>query len=1576
MRTFKSVLALVLALTLLLGCFGTAFAAKKTQITDIAGTKTSATTSDKSVKREVLAGFQSEEFKALNTYKYADDEIVRAIIILEGECESDVAEAGSEKAAAQRVKLINEHNAVRKAMTGIDFEMKYEFTTLLNGFSCDVAYGDLEAIAAIEGVKAVHIANHYAEPKLDVKTQTKMPNANNITGNANSTYDGYDGAGIVVAVLDTGLNTTHEAFQDSIGMCAEYGLLTEADIAAAQASLNGKGVYLNAKIPFAYDYAEQDNDVTDYNGHGTHVSGIVGGYTIVEMEDGLYYDFVGGAPLAQILSMKIFMDAGGGTSSDIYFDALEDAYNLGVDVVNMSIGAQNGFTYDASLEDEYFANIYEKMANAGIIMSVAAGNEYSMAEFSTMGYIGPEYTDFGTVAAPSTYLGNISIASVENIAYPSIALTVDGINFGYIDSATAEEDMWLTTFGDTTAEFAVVVNAEGKIANGTESDYATNDVTGKIAVVSRGDITFEEKVEFAAKAGAIGCIVVNNEEGRISMSIETFEIPAVSVELSALEIFMNAEEKTITSSTKLAMVENSNGLLMSEFSNWGTTPMLTLAPTITSVGGYVYSAYIGADDEYIVNSGTSMAAPNASATYANVLSAIYQETEGITKQEAAELAKSLMASTAYILSDSEGYPFSPRKQGAGLADSYTSIYSYLESAYIVDPLKELGDDAEKTGVYEFSVTLKNDGEYELYYTDFQAVVLYDYIANLSSDPSYAIIGNTLTSDYCEFDATFLCGGEEITEIYLAPGEEISVDVSIKLNDTQKAFFDKYYENGAFVEGYVIFNEYFEGEAWSQLHATFLAYYGDWAQASALEAINSMDLMDAMYYLYNIPVDDEGNTYADYGYSVYDLAIAMFGDLYTDASMAYLYDSEYEEAVTYLGANLLDTKNTEYMREHIAISTPASDGSYYYADSFYLSPSLLRNTRHIVMTVTDAETGEVYMVDDTEYIPKSAFDEEEEVWTNFSMFMWDGTDKEGNYVPSGTVANVTFDIQLPWGVDEDLWEEDAWTFDCTVDYTAPVLESIVYDEEAKTLTVTASDENYLAGIYLADSNYKILDAATFSSDKKGESFTATFDVSAYNAFYVTAIDYATNEIEEWTVPTGAGEPAKVILNTPYGAETIETTTGTMFTFSAPEAVEGYEFVMWITEKVEKATEEEVEAIPEPWYDAGDSFLIIEPEYTFYALYAAIEITQSDKTCYYLDYGTGFEGDWAICGWNVNAEGTNYVIDDPYALDAEGNTIRIADFEDAEIDSEYVQFFTNEDAIRFTVELVGDGIYTLKNAANGKYLATDAEFNMLFVDEVTDFAKWYLLADAHFTVPTNYGNTDAVLVHDYYASGEIEIMDNSKPCLGSYYPTDVFATFFYRATNEIETALYYTTEISVEHVCPSAQFTDIDTNRYYHDAVDYMVANGYMKGLSDTKFGPNDTLTRAMVVTVLYRIAGSPEISAPASFTDVAEGKWYSDAIAWAEAEGVVKGVSETEFAPMANVTREQIATILYRYIGAEAADVDMSAFGDAGKISNYAKEAMSWAISAGIFKGDNEGNLNPTNNATRAEFATMMYRFLK
>ena len=170
-----------------------------------------------------------------------------------------------------------------------------------------------------------------------------------------------------------------------------------------------------------------------------------------------------------------------------------------------------------------------------------------------------------------------------------------------------------------------------------------------------------------------------------------------------------------------------------------------------------------------------------------------------------------------------------------------------------------------------------------------------------------------------------------------------------------------------------------------------------------------------------------------------------------------------------------------------------------------------------------------------------------------------------------------------------------------------------------------------------------------------------------------------------------------------------------------------------------------------------------------------------------------------------------------------------------------------------------------------------------------------------------------------------------------------------------------------------FTDCDA-QWYHEAVDYVAANGLMGGVSATEFAPQDTMTRAMIVTVLYREAGSPAVAEASGFSDVPTGEWYSDAVAWAEDNGVVNGVGDGKFDPMGNVTRERIATILWRYEGTPAAEADLTSFDDAASISDYALEAMTWAVSEGILNGDN-GNLKPTASAARAEFACMIMRYL-
>ena len=177
-----------------------------------------------------------------------------------------------------------------------------------------------------------------------------------------------------------------------------------------------------------------------------------------------------------------------------------------------------------------------------------------------------------------------------------------------------------------------------------------------------------------------------------------------------------------------------------------------------------------------------------------------------------------------------------------------------------------------------------------------------------------------------------------------------------------------------------------------------------------------------------------------------------------------------------------------------------------------------------------------------------------------------------------------------------------------------------------------------------------------------------------------------------------------------------------------------------------------------------------------------------------------------------------------------------------------------------------------------------------------------------------------------------------------------------------------------------YTDVSASDWFSGAVDYMTEKGLMNGVSKTSFAPNMSLTRGMFVTILYRAAGEPKADATLKFTDVAIGMYYADAVNWVNANGIVLGVSETAFAPNQNITREQIATIMYRYAQHNGYDVtvtaDLSAYEDAANVSDYAAEAMQYAVGAGYINGKTGTTLNPKDNATRAEIATILQRFIE
>lgn len=183
---------------------------------------------------------------------------------------------------------------------------------------------------------------------------------------------------------------------------------------------------------------------------------------------------------------------------------------------------------------------------------------------------------------------------------------------------------------------------------------------------------------------------------------------------------------------------------------------------------------------------------------------------------------------------------------------------------------------------------------------------------------------------------------------------------------------------------------------------------------------------------------------------------------------------------------------------------------------------------------------------------------------------------------------------------------------------------------------------------------------------------------------------------------------------------------------------------------------------------------------------------------------------------------------------------------------------------------------------------------------------------------------------------------------------------------------------EPASPALPFGDVAQNAWYYDAVQYVYENGLMDGTGGGAFSPAATTTRGMVVTILYRLAGQPTSASTSAFSDVAVGQWYSDAVSWASANGIVSGYGDGTFGPNDTVTREQLAAILYRFAQTQSEDVTqtgaLSSFTDGGDTAQWAQSAMSWAVGNGLISGKGNGVLDPQGTATRAEVAAILARF--
>ena len=192
--------------------------------------------------------------------------------------------------------------------------------------------------------------------------------------------------------------------------------------------------------------------------------------------------------------------------------------------------------------------------------------------------------------------------------------------------------------------------------------------------------------------------------------------------------------------------------------------------------------------------------------------------------------------------------------------------------------------------------------------------------------------------------------------------------------------------------------------------------------------------------------------------------------------------------------------------------------------------------------------------------------------------------------------------------------------------------------------------------------------------------------------------------------------------------------------------------------------------------------------------------------------------------------------------------------------------------------------------------------------------------------------------------------------------------------------YQNKVAEPADCPSRAFPDLDTGKWYHRFVDYAIENGLMGDAGDGAFSPNGTLTRAQVITVLWRLEGEPQATNAISFTDVAESAWYTDVIRWAVREGIMGGYDDGSFGPNNPIKWQELAAILYRYAGYKGYDLsakgDPAYFTDPAKIGSWAYEAVQWACGAALLETEGCGLIDPAGNTRRCEFAAAITRFME
>lgn len=933
-----------------------------------------------------------------------------------------------------------------------NFNVVYDYYTVMNGFAIEVEYRYLSEIQQLDGVKNAFVENTYSIP--ETQTDGSSYENSDVLELIGAKDNNYTGEGMVIAFIDSGLDTDHEAFVET-GVTDtltkdEVDSLT-GELKAGNGSLGSDDVRVNTKIPFTYDYADGDTDVNPdgESDHGTHVAGIAaanGGTTVR-----------GVAPDAQIVSLKVFADNSGSASDSDIIASLEDAVELKADVINMSLGSDAGFT---TTDNSTYQDIYDSVKDAGILLSVASGNSYNSTYGNAANNSLARVTepDNSIIAAPATYNASFAVASSTGAAQSSYLMA--GKNKIRYQNSTKEGDVFTGFTG--AQEYVVCGNGSSSAMEAALNKEGLESLQGKIALVERGgteegvNLTFETKANIAAAYGAIGIIVYDNVANNplTDMGGITQAFPAAFISKEDGEILVNLEEKKVTFDAGYVMGAPTE---MSSFSSWGVTPDLKLKPEITAPGSGIYSA--APDNKYETMSGTSMAAPQISGMSAAIKEYLYTDSKfsGYSSKDKDNLISALLMNTAAPVKIGNTW-YSPRKQGAGLANVTNAVnakaYITVEGADAAKPKAELGDG---TQTRSFRFTVHNLTSDTLNYT-IDTAALSEVIANgYFQQTSLNYTGNGIDVSY-----------EGLTDGKVTLEANGSTDIKVTI-----AFGDAFKEaaaeavNGTFVDGFVMLSA--DDNSGSDLSLPFLAFYGDWGMA---------------------PIFD---------------GTEIDGDYSMGQTKVYSTSTDKE-----LGQNLFDA-SLGIMPDKYVVSTK---GLYGFVLGLRTQTYLLRNADKLTYAVTQQSTGSTVLEKKYYQVKKSYYYTTAGMVSYVEGLISDvpkfkGFDDNGNELPEGWYTySVTAAIPGTEGRTQN------WSFDFYFDQSKPQIHSseVIEIDGKKVLRLELSDKHYISGVELKADRTKVdeydstlIEQKTYKDPDNAEAKKADKNI---DSTYTMDIDYDT------------------------------------------------------------------------------------------------------------------------------------------------------------------------------------------------------------------------------------------------------------------------------------------------------------------------------------------------------------------------------------------------------------------------------------------------------------------------------------